>query len=150
MNRQPSPQESQQKFEMRLRTIRTLWFAMLMSVVMYYVLTLFVGSPENATPNNALSLTLYGAGLLLTLISFPVKNKFLARSVDEQQVQLVQTGHIIALALCEVAALFGLLDFFATGDRYYSVLFLIAAVGQLLHFPRRQQVIDASFKNPSF
>ena len=148
MNMQVSPLDLQQKIEVRVRTIRTVWIGMLLSVVMYYVFTVFVGASENRTPNSGLSLMLVGAGLLTTLISFPVKKKFLTRAVEEQRVEFVQQGHIIAWALTEVAALLGMLDFFATGNRYYYVLFLIAASGQLLHFPRRQQVLDACFKNP--
>ena len=144
----PSPQESQLRIEPRIRTIRTLWIAMLLSVVSYYVFTLFAGHPGNNTPNNALFLILVGIGLLTTLISVPLKKKFLARSVEEQRVELVQQGHIIAWAMSEVAALLGILDFFLTGNRYYYVLFLIAAIGQLLQFPRRQDVLAAYFKNP--
>ena len=147
---QLSPQDLQLKIEPRIRTIRTLWVAMLLSVGSYYVFTLFVGQPKNSNPNSALTLTLVGVGLLTTLISVPIKKKFLARSVEEQRVELVQQGHIIAWAMSEVAALLGILDFFLTGNRYYYVLFLIAAIGQLLHFPRRQQVMDACFKNPAF
>jgi hypothetical protein len=148
-NMQPTPQDLQVKIEQRIRTIRTLWFAMLMSVVMYYVFSLFVGPPENPRPNNALSLMLVGAGLLTTIISFPVKKKILGRSVELQQVGLVQQGLILAMALTEVAALLGLLDFFATGNRYYYVGFLISGIGQLLHFPRREDVLAASFKDPT-
>ena len=147
---QLSPQGLQLKIEPRIRTIRTLWIAMLLSIGIYYVFTLFIGQPKNSNPNSALTLTLVGVGLLTTLISVPIKKKFLARSVEEQRVELVQQGHIIAWAMSEVAALLGILDFFLTGNRYYYVLFLIAAIGQLLHFPRRQQLLDACFKNPAF
>ena len=147
---QLSPQDLQLKIEPRIRTIRTLWIAMLLSIGIYYVFTLFIGQPKNSNPNSALSLMLVGIGLLTTLISVPIKKKFLARSVEEQRVELVQQGHIIAWAMTEVAALLGILDFFVTGNRYYYVLFLIAAMGQLLHFPRRQQLLDACFKNPAF
>lgn len=143
-----SPQDFQLQIEPRIRTIRTLWVAMLLSVGLYYVFTLFVGQPKNSDPNSALSLMLVGVGLLTTLISVPIKKKFLARSVEEQRVELVQQGHIIAWAMSEVAALLGILDFFVTGNRYYYVLFLIAAIGQLLNFPRRQDVLAACFKNP--
>ena len=147
---QLSPQELQLRIEPRIRTIRTLWIAMLLSIVIYYVFTLFLGQSKNSSPNSTLSLMLVGAGLLTTLISVPIKKKFLARSVEQQRVELVQQGHIIAWALTEVAALLGMLDFFLTGNRYYYVLFLIAAIGQLLHFPRRQQVLAACFKSPTF
>jgi hypothetical protein len=52
----------------------------------------------------------------------------------------------MAWAITEVAALLGLLDFFLTTDRYYYVLLIIAALGLLLHFPRREHVVNAAFK----
>ena len=128
--------------------MRTLWGAMFFSIILYYVLTFFVGGSENV--NATVSLMMMGVGLLTTLISFPIKNKLLAKAVEQQQVQQVQQAYIVALALTEVAAMLGLLDFFATGNRYYYVLLIIAALGQLLHFPRREHVVNASFKSPIF
>ena len=83
-------------------------------------------------------------------VSVAIKKRFLTQSVEQQQPQLVQQGYVIALAVTEVAALLGLLDFYLTGNRYYFLLLIIAACGQLLHFPRRQHVIDACFKNPTY
>ena len=147
---QESPQDFELKIEPRVRTLRTLWIAMLFSVLLYYGLTLFVGPLENTTPNSALTLGLVGIAILTTLISVPLKAKLLARSVEQQQVGLVQQAYIVAWAMTEVAALLGLVDFFLTGDRYYYVLFLISAVGHLLHIPRRQHVSDACFKGPTY
>lgn len=141
---------NQENIELRIRTMRTLWFAMFMSIVMYYMLTFFVGRSENVEPNDTLFLVLSFIALSMTLISFPVKNKLISRAVEQQRVQLVQQAYIVALALTEVAALLGLLVFFMTGHRYYYILFLIGALGQLLHFPRREHVVNASFKSPAF
>jgi hypothetical protein len=127
--------------------MRTLWIAMFFSVGLYYAFTLFVGRSEKLTPNSRVSLVLAGVAVLTTLISFPIKNRLLTRAVEQQQASLVQQGYIVTWALSEVAALLGVLDFFSTGDRYYYILFLIAACGFLLHFPRREHVINASFKN---
>ena len=137
------------QIEQRIRTLRTLWGALLMSLGVYYGFTLFVEQPAN-NRNNALSLSFLGAGLVTIPISIVIKKRFLTQSVEQQQLQLVQQGYIIAWAVSEVAALLGILDFFQTGNRYYFVLILIAACGQLLNFPQRQHVLDASFKNPTF
>lgn len=138
--------DPQTNFELRIRTLRTLWIAMLASVGVYYVFTRFAGRPENVEPNSTLFLALVVVGLSTTLVSFLVKNKLLSRAVEQQQVQMVQPAYVVAWALTEVAALLGVLDFFVTGDRYYYVLFIIAAFGQLLHYPRGEHVINASTK----
>ena len=142
--------QSANQIELRIRTMRTLWIGMILSVGAYYVFTLVAGRSDDITPNPTLSLILTGVALSMTLISFAVKNRLLSRAVDQQQVQLVQQGYIVTWALSEVAALLGLLDFFVTGDRYYYLLFLIAAGSLLLHFPRREHVMNASFKSGSF
>ncbi|HXM34753.1 MAG TPA: hypothetical protein VN920_06180 [Pyrinomonadaceae bacterium] len=139
----------QAKTDARLRVIRTLWSALFLSIGIYYVLTLFTGHP-NVVPNRTVSIALAAAGSFFAIISIPIKQKYLTQSVTEQRVELVQTGYIIAWALTEVAALLGLLDHFIAGNRYYYVLFVIAAGGMLLNSPRRQHVLDACFKSASF
>lgn len=133
-----------QKIEQRIQTIRIYWIAMLLSTAIYYFVTVFVEGSENRIPNRLLSFVLVLVGLVTTLISYPIKKKILNRAIELQRVELVQQGHIYAWALAEVAALLGVLDYFVTGNRYYFVLFLIAVCGQLIHFPKRQHVIDAS------
>ena len=142
--------DPQTKMELRVRTLRTLWIAMLSSIGMYYVFTLFKGRPENVEPNDMLFLVLVFIALSTTLISFPIKNRLLSSAVKHEHVQLVQPGYIVAWALCEVAALLGVVDFFATGNRYYYILFIIGACGQLLHFPRREHLVNASAKSPIY
>ena len=144
----PSPQQTdpQSSVEVRMRTMRTLWLAMLMSVVMYFVFTLVANRPPNNNPNNTLFLVLVCAAVLLTLISFPIKSALVSRAIDRQQPALVQQAYIVAWAVTEVGGLLGILDFFLTSNRYYYLLLVIAACGQLLHFPKREHVVNASFQ----
>ena len=147
-NMQPlNQQELQQKIDLRMRTLRTLWIALLMSVGAYFVFTLFLHRSEDVRPNGILSLILAVISFSAILISLPIKSRFLNRAVEQQQVSLVQQGYIVAWAVTEVAALMGLLDFLATNDRYYYIFFLIAGCGQLLNFPKREHVVNASFKS---
>lgn len=134
--------------EQRMSTVRTIWLGLLVSVGLYYGLTLFAGRPENVEPNSAISLALLAVGVSTTLISFLVKNKLISQAIERRQVQQVQQGYIIAWAMSEVAALLGLMDFFMTSDPYFYVLFIIAALGELLHFPRREHFENASFSPP--
>jgi hypothetical protein len=149
MSTQPENQKDvQDKIEQRIRTMRTLWMALFFSIVLYYALTFFMKASER--PNSMLSLTLLVAGIATTLASFLIKHKLLTRATEQQQVPMVQQGYVVAWAVTEVAAMMGLLDFFLTGNRYYYVLFIVAACGQLLHFPRREHLINASFKSLRF
>lgn len=150
MDTQPDQSNQLEKIELRIRTMRTLWLALVLSVVMYFVWTLFVGRNESATPNNTLSLTLIIVALSTVLISFLLKSKLLNRAIEQQQVPMIQQAYVVTWAIAEVGALLGLLDFFVTGNRYYYVPMLIAGAAQLLHFPRREHVENAAFKRTTF
>lgn len=133
----------QETVELRLRTMRTLWFALFATVGVYFLFTLYVGRSEDREPNPTLSLILIVIGVSTTLISFFIKSKLINLAIERQRVQLVQQAYIAAWAMTEVAALLGMLDFFATGHRHYYILFIIAALGMLLQTPRREHVINA-------
>ena len=144
--RTANQRQPQENVEGRILTMRILWFAMLMSIVIYFVFALFVGRSEDLAAKPSLSLSLLGAAVSTTLISFLIKSKLLTKAVEQKNLAMLQQAYIVTWAITEVAALLGLLDFFSTGDRYYYVFFLIAACGMLFHFPRREPVENAAFK----
>lgn len=142
------PAHPQENLELRIRTMRTLWIAMFLSIGGYYLLTFFTTRAEEREPNASLFLIFLAIGVSTILISFVVKSKLLSRAIEQQQVPMVQQAYIVAFALTEVAAMLGLLDFFLGGSRYYYVLFIVAACGMLLHYPRREHIINAYPKSP--
>lgn len=135
--------------EGRLRTMRILWFALLMSIGSLFIVSLLAGEVIVNEPGSALPIVaITAAGALLFVISFLVNRKFLQQSVEKQDLGLVQQGLVIACALCEASALLGLLEHFAFGFREYYWLFLLAAAGTALHYPRRAHLLAASPKIP--
>jgi hypothetical protein len=136
-------------FNKRYQTLLVLWFALFMSVVMYFVFSLVVpltNDPGNP-PNPILVISLMVLGFLLVLLSFVVKSKLLERSVEKQDPAFVQKALVVACALCEASALLGLMERFLIGYRYYYFLFLFSAAGIALHFPRRNQLQNAGYRN---
>ena len=133
----------------RYQTILTLWAGLLMSIVMYFVFMRFI-APEFATPsdspNNALLIGMAVASAFFVIASFFVKAKLLERSVEKQDAMLVQKAVIISCAMCEVAAVLGMVAGWIFTSRISYLLFLMAAAGVLLHFPRRSQLEAASYK----
>ncbi len=136
----------------RYQTLVVLWCAQLMSIGLFFLVAL-IAAPEvnNETSSAAtlITLALAALGAFLVVTSFVVKRKLLERSVAQQDISLVQKGLVVALALCEVCALIGLLERFVIGNRDYYLLFVIAAIGIALHFPRREHLTSASFKTTS-
>jgi len=137
----------------RYQTLVVLWFALLMSIGVYFLFSVFVSpAVSNETDNPSRSLLIVGLtalGTFLVIVSFAVKGKLFERSVERQDVGLVQKGLVIACAMCEVSALLGLLEHFIIGNREYYLLFLLAAAGTAFHFPRRSQLEAASYKDPA-
>jgi hypothetical protein len=139
-------QDIKAKLDAQYRILLILWLAFLSMFVIYYFLPLAVGSHQQQE-NRPLTIVLNVLSPLLVLISFFAKRSFLSRSVETQDPRLVNTGFIVAAALCEAGALVGLVDGLAAQDRYYFLLIGFAMLGLVLHFPRRAQLAAASFKN---
>ena len=137
----------QTEIELRIRTLRTLWFALLGSIGIYYGFTLVVERREGLEPNPSLSLSLICVAMLMVLVAFVIKTKLLSKALEQQSTGMVQQAYVVTWAITEIAAVLGLIDFFLTNDRYYFVLLIIAALGVLLHFPRREHVVNAAFKS---
>jgi hypothetical protein len=126
----------------RYRTLLILWLAICMSVLMLPAVTNFV--PVTAAENRMLTLVLNGLGIFPVALSFLLKRKALAKSVEAQRLDLVQSAYVLSFALCESSALLGLVDHFTTGSRYFYFAFVIAGLGLLFHFPQKENLVNAS------
>ena len=135
----------------RYRTMLILWVGQTMSVVMFFFVTQFANSSAQSDNSaSSLSWVFLGLGALSAIISFVVRSKILQRSVEKQEPALVQTAVTIGLALCEGTALLGVVERFAFPGSNYYLLFVIAFAGIALHFPRRDFLLVASYKDPTF
>lgn len=140
--------------EQAYKTLVIIWAALLMSQLLFLVLIYFV-KPEVFRFDFAKPLLGDGSPMVFVLavmaiadfiISFVLRRKYLNQSVAEQNVGLVQTALIVGCALCETISLFGLLLVFLQGYQYFFLFFALAILGMILHFPRRENVIAASYK----
>ena len=136
----------------RYQTLVILWFALLMSIGFYLLVSMFVapdvGNHARNPPSSILIVGITALGTFSVIGSFAVKRKLLKRSVETQDVSLVQKSLVVACAMCEVGALIALLEHFVIGNRESYLLFLVAALGTAFHFPRRIQLEAASYKDP--
>lgn len=140
MNDQPGP-----GVELRHRNILIIWAAILMTIPMYF-LVIWMSPVPTDPEKSTLMLMLSGLSIVPVAISFLVKRKLLAKSAELQKLELVQQAYVVAFALCEIAVLLGLLIHFLAGSPYYFAAIAIGALGILLHFPRKQHLLDATFK----
>ena len=135
----------------RYQTMVVLWFSLLMNIGVFFLVSMFVAPrfrKETGNPPGSLfTITLTALGALLVIVSFAVKGKLLERSIERQDVTLVQKAIVVACAMCEVSAVLGLLERLILWRPEYYVLFLFAAAGTALHFPRRSHLEAATYKS---
>lgn len=139
-----NPQEAEAKVAARYRVVFILWLAILISVGILFALAVF--TPSSGAANQTLSLALLGTGFATVTVSLLLKQQMLRKALEKQQIQALLNSYIIGFALCESAALFGLMDHSVTGSGYYRWAFIVAATGMLLHFPKKDHVRAVSFK----
>ena len=153
--------------EARLRLRRILWAVFLACVGLYAFAAYVLAGPSGAERASAegflnghlppgAQVSARGPAFLLPLLvllgvaavlaSIVVGRAYARRAAAERRPELLQVGLIVSVALCEAAALFGVVGLLVTGDSYSYVLFVIGAVGILLRFPRREQILAASGK----
>ncbi|MGC2235582.1 MAG: hypothetical protein WA584_05450 [Pyrinomonadaceae bacterium] len=140
--------------EQAYRTLVIIWAALLMSQFLFLVI-IYVVKPEVfrfdfSKPllgeNAVFVIALAGISVLNFAMSFVLRKKFLNQAAAEQKIHLVQTAMIAGCALCESISLFGLLLVFLQSYQYFFLFFALAILGFILHFPRRENLIAASYK----
>ncbi|MGZ5436958.1 MAG: hypothetical protein ACXWID_06355 [Pyrinomonadaceae bacterium] len=129
----------------RYQTIFIIWMAILMTVVLYLFLIWMTPKPPDPE-KSSLAIVLSALSVVPVAISFYVKSTILARARETQDLPQVQQGYVTGFALSEIAVLLGVLIHFVTGSPYTFVAIAIGTTSLLLHFPRKQHLIDATFK----
>lgn len=140
--------------EQSYKTLLIIWLALLVSQVMFLVV-IFFAKPEVFKFD--FNKPLFGENAVLVIafaflaitnfaLSFIMKKRSFEQAVEKQQIAYVQTGLILACAFCEAISLLGMVLAFAFSYQYFFAWFALGILGFLLHFPRRDDVIAASYK----
>lgn len=150
-------QPTNSNVEARCRTLTIIWAGLLASEFLFLIVLYFVRPgiynfdfsksfiSENAS---VVVLALAFAGISTFLLSFLLKSKFIKQAIDKQNPGLVQAALVVGCALCESATLFGLILAFAFNYQYFFLWFALGIFGIILHFPRREDLIAASYRKP--
>lgn len=142
-----SSQNYSAQVDSKYRTLLIVWMGIASSIVVYFLISLVL--PATGEPvNKSLNIVFSFASAFLAVVSFAVKKSFLSRAEAEQKIQLVSTGLLLAAALCDTGAIFGMLDLVMAHNRYYFVSIILCFVGLLFHFPRRSQFQAAVYRMP--
>lgn len=128
--------------EKRYATMMILWGAMFFNIALFFLVAkLAAADPAKLTGNPTLALALTTIGALAVLFSIVLRPKLVARAIEQRSAAAVQSAYIVSFAICEVAAICGMLLRFMTNEHNYYLLFIIAAGGFLFNKPRRDDVL---------
>ena len=142
-----NPTPTQDRSGARYRGLVILWGAQLVSQALFFLITR-LAVDDRAGGDRTLLAVLAAVGLSTAGISFVLKPAMLARAAAQRRPDMVTTAYVLAFALCESCALFGLMARFVTGARESFYFFIPSALGLLLHFPRRRHLDDATGDAP--
>lgn len=147
-------QNQNSNVEGQYKTLAIIWFALLVSQTMLLVVV-FLARPEafqfdfSKPPlgENPLMTIMFAVLAISNLsLSFVFRKKYVAQAIAEQKPALVQTAMILGCALCEAISLFGVVMVFAFPYQYFFLWFALGILGTILHFPKRDNLIAASYK----
>jgi hypothetical protein len=124
MNQNPQNISAEQIY----RTSVVIWLALLFSQLLFFVLIYFTkpelfrfdfSKPLVGGENSIFIIALAFVALTSVAMSFVLKAKFYNQAVNEQKPALIQSGLVVACALCEASALFGVVLAFAFDYQYF-------------------------------
>jgi hypothetical protein len=131
---------NQSKVDGAYRTLRIIWLMVLGSVSGLFVVTRLM-EPPVGDGNKTLFWILMALGLVTVAVSFVLKQKLLKQAFAKRSADLGRSAHVIALALCEAAGIFGMVAYFVTGIQQYYLFFVLSGFGILLHKPQRDDLL---------
>ena len=122
-----------------LRTSTVLWVAMIVTQGLFVIVARFAAPAATSASDPMPAYVMLAVAFLAVIASYVVKGKLIAQAAAKQSIQGVVSARIVALAICEVAGILGLLSYFVFSFQYYIVFFVLAVGGMLGHFPRRSE-----------
>jgi hypothetical protein len=131
-----------------------IWASLLVSQVLFLVMLFFTKgdlfrfefSQHPLAPSWSMIIGFAVAAGTCFLLSFSFKKRFIEQAFQEQKPEIVQSGFIIAMALCEACSLFGLCLAFAFDYQYFFFWFALGIAGIVTHFPRQNDLLAAGYK----
>ena len=136
---------NQTHVEAQYRSLIIIWTVLFMSVIGFILFTM-LGHSDATGDKTVISFVLIALACSNVSLSFTFKRTLVKKSIESQDLQLVSRAYIAALAICESAALFGVIIHFVTGSASFYVAFGLGIIGMLLHFPKKKHLLDVLFR----
>jgi hypothetical protein len=143
-----------QNVEQLYRTNQILWAAFLISQSLFFMV-LYFAKPElfkfdftkPLMGDNFVVVAAFGFMAILNLfIGLFLRFQGVNNAIEEQNPRQLQNALILGLAFCESISIFGLVLALGFNYQYFFLWLILAIIAMLLHYPKRQNFHDASFK----
>lgn len=136
----------------KYQTLVVLWLALLSSQALFFAIVwfakpeIFAAETQGTILHNLPLVTVVFAAiaLLFFVLSFVLERQYMRRAVQDHDAQCVQTGLLLGCVLSEVPSILGLVLAFVFNHPYFYLWLALAALGIVLHFPRKGNLDAAS------
>ena len=140
--------------KVKYQTLVVLWLALLSSQALFFGIVWFARPGILTTEargsilhNSPLVTVVFAAiAILFFVLSFVLKRQYMRRAVQDRDASCVQTGLLLGCMLSEVSSILGLVLAFVFNHPYFYFWLALAALGIVLHFPRKGNLDAASSK----
>jgi F0F1-type ATP synthase membrane subunit c/vacuolar-type H+-ATPase subunit K len=143
-----------QNVEQLYKTNLVLWSVFLMSQSVFFMV-LYFAKPElfkfdftkPLAGENFVIVAAFGLMAILNLfVGLFLRFQTVQRAIEEQKPMMLQTALILGLAFCESISIFGLILALGFNYQYFFLWIILGIIGMMLHYPKRQNYHDASFR----
>lgn len=140
--------------KVKYETLVIIWAALLMSQLLFLLLVFFIKPnlfrfdfSQPLLGGQPLIVLLFAAmAIAMFVLSFVLRNQHMRRAIADQDTSCVQTGLVLGCALSEISSILGLILAFAFDYQYFFLWIALGLIGILFHFPRRENLLAASYK----
>lgn len=151
---------SDQKFDRGMLTLKVIWLAMLMSLVIYLFVGLYVGTNVQSSINEdsldilrvifyMLSFAILMATRVARRLILKGKRYYQAATLQTSSLQRYLTAMIVALTMSETMGIFGLV-LFLLGKNSIDLYLLVgvSAAAMIMYRPRKEEMIILAQEKP--
>ena len=145
----------QTSIKIEYKTLVAIWFALLVSQLIFFVLVWFVNpgliSADTSAPflgdKPLIVLAFFGSALIFFGLSLILSHQYIHRAVRDHDADCVQTSLTLGCALSEIPSILGLILALFFAYPYFYLWIALGAFGVLLHFPRKGNLDAALSQN---
>lgn len=154
---------SREPVKIEYQTLVVIWFALLMSQVLFFVLIWFAKPDlvsiryfsadsfrEVLGTQPLITLVFAGSALIFFVLSQAIARQHMRRAIRDRDAGCIQTGLVIGCALSEISSILGVILALLFNYPYFYLWIALGALGIVMNFPRRSNLNAATLEPGDF